>query len=118
MEKINLKEMKGSAFHKIMAVVLEVMEKVNFEPQKNVELQESKEPGVWQMVFTKEKTDITELNDIKTQLGSRFEIKVKPATKAQVCITLEAPAEDYMMLLEKKADKKDGQQEMFHEQQG
>lgn len=68
METKTLKQMKGSEVHRIVAAVLEVMEKAQFDTSVDVALQlaDAKEDGSenWKMVFQKRETSLDELNGI------------------------------------------------------
>lgn len=97
-----LKEMKGSEFHKIVAAVLEVVEKALTEPQKDVTIQETSVPNVWKMVSLKGTTSLDELNGIKTELGKNFSVTVAPKSAQMLVITIEAANNDFMELLKRQ----------------
>ena len=102
-----LKQMKGSEIHRIVAAVLEVMEKVLVEPQVDATLQEAgtAENGQekWKMVFQKKDTSMEELNNIKTELGSNFSIQILPRDKACLQMVISAEADNFAALLQKRA---------------
>lgn len=91
--------MKGSEVHKMVAAVLEVMEKAQFESQVNVNIEESDDPSRWMMSFLKKTTSLNELEDVKNELGENFTIKVAPRDKSSVTVVLEAPSTAFIGLL-------------------
>ena len=109
METKTLKQMRASEIHRIVAAVLEVIEKAQFEPQVDVALQvcENKEadkeqPEKWKMVFMKKNTNLDELIAIKSELGSNFSVKIDAKDKTALSISIEAPSNDFVTLLNKK----------------
>ena len=100
-----LNQMKASEVHRIVAAVLEVIEKAQFEPQVDVALQVCKvekeeQQEVWKMVFQKKSTDLDELNAIKSELGKNFSVKIDTKDKAALLISIEAPSEDFVALIQ------------------
>ena len=102
METVTLKQMRASEVHRIVAAVLEVMEKAQFEPKVDVELQEAGKPENWKMVFQKKNSNLDELNNIKNELGKNFNVCLEPKDKTTLTIIIEAPCEDFISLLKKK----------------
>lgn len=102
METVTLKQMRASEVHRIVAAVLEVMEKAQFEPKVDVELQETDKPENWKMVFQKKCSNLNELNNIKNELGKNFNVCLEPKDKTSLTIIVEAPSEDFISLLKKK----------------
>lgn len=109
METKTLNQMKASEVHRIVAAVLEVIEKANFEPQVDVALQvcdkkddKEEQQERWKMVFLKKDTDLDELNAIKGELGNNFTVKIGTKDKAALLISIEAPSVDFISLLQKK----------------
>ena len=58
-----LKEMKSSDYYKIVAHVLEIVEKAKFNPDKDVKIMESETPENWKMVFQKSDTSFERYGD-------------------------------------------------------
>ena len=102
MANITVDEMKGSEYHRIVAAVLEVMEKALTEPQKDASIQESGEPDNWKMTFQKTNTSLEELNAIKNELGQNFKVTLSPRDKSSLTICIMAPSDDVIALLQKK----------------
>lgn len=102
METKTLNEMKGSEIHRIIAAVLEVIEKAGFETRKDADLQESDTPESWKMAFCKRSTNLDELNGVKSELGKNFAVKVLPKDKSGVSVIIEAPTKDFVALLGKQ----------------
>jgi len=109
METKTLKQMKASEVHRIVAAVLEVIEKAQFEPQVDVALQvcENKDAKddvaeKWKMVFQKKDTNLEELNAIKSELGNNFSVNIGTKDKTALLISIEAPSGDFIALLQKK----------------
>lgn len=99
MENPNLKEMKSSKVFRIIAAVMEVMEKSGFKPDLNTTLEESKtNEGHWKMTFQKHSTNYDELCTIKNEMGENFNITVEPKDKNSICVILEAPKENFCEL--------------------
>lgn len=96
MEAKKLSELKGSEIHKIVAAVLEVMEKAGFESDVNVTLEETKEENVWSMVFNKKSCTLAELLRVKNELGENYEITILPPKKQAVFISIQAPSQDFI----------------------
>ena len=94
--------MKGSEYHRIVAAVLEVMEKALTEPQKDVSIQESGEPDQWKMTFQKASTTLDEMNGVKNELGTNFEVTMTPRDKSSITISIMAPSSDFIALLQRK----------------
>ena len=102
METLTLKEMKGSDIHKIIAAVLEIMEKVNVPNLVDEKLQTDKEnEGVWKMEFQKKETNLDELTTIKNELGKNFSVNISASGK-NILISIVAPGTDFMTLMEKR----------------
>lgn len=102
METLTLKEMKGSDIHKIIAAVLEIMEKVNVPNLVDAKLQIDKDDeGVWKMDFQKKDTNLDELTTIKNELGKNFSVNISTSGK-NVLISVVARGNDFIALLEKK----------------
>lgn len=102
METLTLKEMKGSDIHRIIAAVLEIMEKVNVPNLVDAKLQAGKEDeSVWKMDFQKKDTNLDELTTIKNELGKNFSVNISASGK-NVLISVVAPGSDFITLLEKK----------------
>ena len=53
MEKVTLNTMLGSDYHRIVAQVLEIVEKTEFKPGKDVNILETGVEGVWKIVIPK-----------------------------------------------------------------
>lgn len=102
MEQTVLQSLKGSEKYRIIAAVLEIMEKAQFESSSSVELKENKEKDIWEMSFVKRTTNLDELIDVKTELGDNFNIRLEAKNNSQMTICLEAPNEDFMKLIGKK----------------
>ncbi len=102
MEKSKLQQMRASEIHRIIAAVMEIMEKAKFEPKVNAELQEVKDTDHWKMMFAKQNTSLDELTSIKNELGKNFGITIRPKDKENVFISVEAPVQDFMSLLQRK----------------
>lgn len=102
MEQKTLKQMKGSKVHKIVAAVLEVMEKAGFETQMDVKLQETDDAGKWKMGFEKKNTDLNELNSIQRELGNNFAVFISPRNQTTILISIEAPTDDFIALIQSK----------------
>ena len=100
MENKTLSEMKGSEIHRIVASVLEIMEKAGFSPQVDVKLQEPEE-GTWKMDFAKNNSNLDEMNNIKSELGINFNIDVYPKDAKHVLISIVAPSLDFITLIGK-----------------
>ena len=102
METVTLKEMKGSDIHKIIAAVLEIMEKVNVPNLVDAKLQTDKEDeSVWKMDFQKKETDLEELTTIKNELGKNFLLKISASGK-NILISVVSQGTDFIALLDKK----------------
>lgn len=105
MEMKTLNQMKGSEIHRIIAAVLEVMEKAQFEPQGNVSLDLVKtDENIserWKMVFQKKNTNLDELNGIKNELGKNFAVNIEAKDRSALLIGVEAPSTDFVALLRK-----------------
>ena len=102
METITLKTMKGSDIHRIIAAVLEIMEKVNVPNLVDAKLQAEKEDGnVWKMDFQKKETNFDELTTIKNELGKNFFINISVSGK-NVLISVVATSADFISLIQKK----------------
>lgn len=106
-----LKEMKSSDYYKIVAHVLEIVEKAKFNPDKDVKIMESETPENWKMVFQKSDTSLEEMQDIKKQLGGNFNLKVTPKDKNVLLINIEAPSGEFIRLKDKNSKPSD----MFRE---
>ena len=102
MEEKNLKEMRGSEIHRMMAAILEVMEKAQFEPQVDLSIREAADSSTWMMAFQKKATNLDELSGIKAELGGHFTVRIEPRDKGSVTVVLEAPATDFIGLLKEK----------------
>lgn len=106
METKTLKQMKGSEIHRIVAAVLEVMEKAQFDTQVDVALQlaDTKEDGAedWKMVFQKKETSLDELNGIKGELGKNFSVTIGTKDKTALLVIIKAPAGDFVALAQRK----------------
>ena len=113
MEQTVLQAMKGSEYHKIIAAVLEIMEKAQFESNANVSLSEKKDSDKWEMSFVKKSTDLDELLDIKTELGDNFNIRIEPGNNKQISICVEAPCEDFTKLIGAKLPTAGRQKNIF-----
>jgi len=101
MEKVTLNTMLGSDYHRIVAQVLEIVEKTQFKPGKDVNILETGVEGVWKIVIPKKDTSLDELQSIKTQLGDSFKVNVAAKDKVSISISLEAPSEAFMQLVKK-----------------
>lgn len=101
MATVKINEMKGSEIHRIVAAVLETMEKAGFPSSVDVTLNEAKEPERWKMIFQKGSSTLEELNVIKTELGENFQVKISPKDKQMLMIEVEAPQDDFIRLLER-----------------
>lgn len=102
METLTLKQMKGSDIHRIIAAVLEIMEKVNVPNLVDVKLQADKEDeNIWKMDFQKKETNLDELTTIKNELGKNFSVNITTSGKS-VLIGVVAPGKDFIALLERK----------------
>ena len=97
----DLKEMKSSDYYKIVAHVLEIVEKAGFNPDKDVKIMGSDTPENWKIVFQKHDTSLEEMQDIKKQLGGNFDLKVTPKDKSVLLINIEAPASEFIRLKDK-----------------
>ena len=120
METKTLKQMKASEIHRIVAAVLEVVEKAGFEPQVDVTLQLCKEKEAkeeqsekWKMAFQKENTNLDELNAVKGELGANFKVIIEAKDKTSLLISIEAPSEDFIALLQKRPVHVPPQRTMF-----
>lgn len=103
METKTLNQLKGSENHKIIAAVLEIMEKVNIDTQIEAKLQQKKEDEQnWKMDFLKKDTNLTELNGIKQELGKNFTVTLTAKDSKNLLISVEAPAADFISLLQRK----------------
>ena len=103
MENKTLKQMKASEIHRIMAQVLEIVEKAQFTPQVDVGIKEcSDHPEKWKMVFLKNNTSLEELTGLKNKLGQNFNVNVAPRDKSMLLITIEAPSADFVALNQQK----------------
>lgn len=103
METMTLKTMKGSVVHKIIAAVLEIMEKVSIPNLMDAKLQDDKEnEDVWKMDFQKKDTNIDELLTIKNELGENFSVKISASAKSVLLISIEATSIDFISLLKRK----------------
>jgi len=102
METKTLNEMKGSEIHRIIAAVLEVIEKAGFETRKDADLQEAGTPESWKMVFYKKNTNLDELNGVKKELGKNFAVNVQPKDKTTLSVIVEAPSGDFITLSQRK----------------
>ncbi len=101
MDKMKLEEMKSSDYHKIVAQVLEIVEKTQFNPDRNVEIKEAGSPDIWKMVFQKKDTSLDELQGIMKQLGSNFIVNISAKDKNALLISIEAPSDDFIRLKDK-----------------
>ena len=101
MEKLTLNMMKGSEYHRIVAHVLEIVEKTEVKPDKNVEILETGTDDKWKIVFPKKDTSLNELQSIKMQLGDNFEVNVAARDKNTLSISIEAPCDAFVQLLKK-----------------
>ena len=101
MEKLTLSTMLGSDYHKIVAHVLEIVEKTQFKPSKDVEILETGTEGIWKIVLPKKDTSLDELQSIKAQLGDSFKVNVAAKDKVSISISIEAPSDAFMQLLKK-----------------
>ena len=106
METKTLKQMKGSEIHRIVAAVLEVMEKAQFDTQVDVALQlaDAMDDGTenWKMVFQKKETSLDELNGIKGELGKNFSVTIGTKDKTALLVIIKAPAGDFVTLAQRK----------------
>lgn len=101
METLTLKEINGSEIHKIIAAVLEIMEKLNVPNLVDAKLQTDKEDeGIWKMDFQKKDTNLDELTTIKNELGKNFSINISASGKS-VLISVVASGNDFVALLDK-----------------
>lgn len=101
METLTLKEINGSEIHKIIAAVLEIMEKLNVPNLVDAKLQTDKEDeGIWKMDFQKKDTNLDELITIKNELGKNFSINISASGKS-VLISVVASGNDFVALLDK-----------------
>lgn len=98
MEKVTLKEMKSSDYHRIVAQVLEIVEKTQFNPDRDVKIMEADNEDIWKMVFQKKDTSLAELEDIKKQLGNNFLVNISAKDKTTLLISIEAPSDDFVRL--------------------
>ncbi len=97
-----MKSMKGSDIHRIIAAVLEIMEKVNVPNLGDAKLQPDRDDeSVWKMDFQQKDTNLEELNTIRNELGKNFSVKISALGK-NVLISIIAPGSDFITLLEKK----------------
>ena len=98
MDNKTVKGMKASEVYRITAIVLDILEKAQFETREDSMLQQSETEGRWKMVFRKGGTTISELTGIREQLGKNFEVTVMPKDKQALVISIEASAEDFKAL--------------------
>lgn len=104
METMTLKTMKGSDVHRIIAAVLDIMEKVNVPNMADAKLQPEKENGnLWKMEFQKKETNFDELNTIKNELGKNFFVKIS-VTGKNLLISVIATSDDFVSLIQKKGN--------------
>lgn len=117
METKTLKSMKGSDIHKIIAAVLEIMEKVNVPNLVDAKLQTDKEDeSIWKMDFQKKETNLDELTTIKNELGSNFSVNISSNSKS-LLISVVAKSDDFISLLEKKQSESIPSRDMFDNQE-
>jgi len=102
MEQKTLKQMKASEVHRIVAAVLEVMEKAQFEPSVDVTLEETKDPEKWKMDFQKKSSSLQELKGIKEELGKNFNVNIFPKSKEALVVSIEAQMDDFVTLLHRE----------------
>lgn len=98
MEKVTLSSMKASEYHRIVAQVLEIAEKAQFQPDKNVQILETGEDGIWRIVLPKKETSLDELQSIKKEFGESFKVNVAAKDKVSLSISIEAPCDAFMHL--------------------
>lgn len=104
MEQKTLKQMKASEVHRIVAAVLEVMEKAQFEPQVDVTLEETKDSEKWKMDFPKKTSTLQELKGIKEELGKNFDVIISAKSKDALIVSIEAQMSDFVSLLQREQD--------------
>lgn len=95
-----LEELKSSEHHKIIAVILEAMEKSGYDTKaQNTSIEEVEKTGVWKMTFTKEKLSLEDIVKTKESLGENFSLTILPKSRKEVYITIEAPGEAFISLI-------------------
>lgn len=82
--------MKGSEIHRIVAAVLEIMERAQFDIMADAKLIEDKE-NKCRMDFTKKEATLEELNNVRKQLGSQFSIRILPKDSKVMYVSVIAP---------------------------
>lgn len=118
MEAVALKEMKGSNIHRIIAAVLEIVEKVNIQTNVDTKLVPDKDDeNIWKMDFTKKETNLEELNTIKKELGNSFSVNISSKDK-NVVISIVAPGSEFITLVQKKASDGIPSRDMFDNHSG
>lgn len=100
MESKSLNEMKASEVYRITAAVLEIIEKAQFKTTMDAHIQEAGKPERWKMVFTKDSTNLDELNCIRGELGKDFSVNVTPKDKTMLVISIEASTDDFKGLIQ------------------
>lgn len=108
-----LKTMKCSDVHRIIAAVLEIMEKVNVPNLVDAKLQTEKEDeNLWKMDFQKKETNFKELNTIMNELGTNFSVNIS-VTGKNLLISVIAKSEDFFSLIQKKGGEQMTSRNMF-----
>ncbi len=116
METTELKMMKGSDIHRIIAAVMEIMEKVNIQPQVDAKLlPEKDDESIWKMDFIKKETSLDELVSIRKELGNNFKLKIL-AKEKNVVISVVANGADFINMMEKKLHEPLPSRNMFDSQ--
>ena len=105
METKKFSELKGSEKLKFQAAVLEVLERQNFNLDKDLGMKESQDnPNNWVMGFTNSAMSLEDLDAAKGSLGSNFKITICPKSKDSFIFRIEAAGEDYIRLLQQKSN--------------
>ena len=92
--------MKGSERYKIVATVLEVMEKSGYDTNGGkCAIEETDNPDVWRMNFNKETINLDELSNTKKELGEKFNVRVLPLSRKKLTISIEATSEEFFNLI-------------------
>ena len=101
METKKFSELKGSEKLKFQAAVLEVLERQNFNLDKDLGMKESQDnPNNWVMGFTNSAMSLEDLDAAKGSLGVNFKITICPKSKDSFIFRIEAAGEDYIRLLQ------------------
>ena len=102
METKKFSELKGSEKLKFQAAVLEVLERQNFNLDKDLGMKESQDnPNNWVMGFTNSAMSLEDLDAAKGSLGANFKITICPKSKDSFIFRIEAAGRDYLGLFQK-----------------